>query len=660
MPEPSVVIACRGCGKRWKIVRPGGRRATEFACRACGVLNAIPPGADPGVATGIASAGSDTAPSQPGPVEPLPPAATPQSATPSTPQGTGTPKPAARLKKTKTSAQRSVPSARPPVSGQAPATSPSEPAPAGTAPSGRPTQEPPLETSENDAVSSLGTAADSAVELGGLATELDFTGDLPAPLEAEPGGEPILTLPERRWRRETWLTWGAAVALVACLGFTLWRSRSRDTGELPNATSAANSSGAQEGFAGETEGSGAVSAPGSRAEPTPAAQVSTDPGESPDVAERFTLLDRRLTELEPRIQGIVEREGLFPAGSVASVDLPLPQRFSWLALLAAREEGASAPQWDVAWNAPANDRFVRRQVPAFQNPLIETLVGEDGYPAGHFVGLMGVAEDLLPAVSPRLRRGILQPDTGLSPAEIRDGLSETILATGAGREWGSWGAGGRPTLREFTAPPVIDGADGLGTGTPEVLLVLMADGRVQSLAADIDPQVFASLIAVGDREPDPEPARNLAGPPSATSEPAVGDFTLEAQEEGWLPEWATPEEGAWLEVNMDDRLATVLLSFEQPPAPRESVLRVLEGLVGVPIRWGAVEGDLAEAALRGSVSLSRKNVTIGQLLDAVLQETPLTWRVRGASIHIQSRPEGEPPRGAQPGSGPPGTEQRDG
>ncbi|MFM8582376.1 MAG: STN domain-containing protein, partial [Planctomycetaceae bacterium] len=241
--------------------------------------------------------------------------------------------------------------------------------------------------------------------------------------------------------------------------------------------------------------------------------------------------------------------------------------------------------------------------------------------------------------------------------EIRDGLSETILATGAGCEWGSWGAGGRPTLREFTAPPVIDGTDGLGTGTPEVLLVLMADGRVQSLAADIDPQVFASLIAVGDREPAPEPARNRAGLPSSAGEPAIGELTADEHEGGWLPIWATPEEGAWLTVNLEDRLATVLLSFDQPPASRASVLRVLEGLVGVPIHWEAVEGDLADETLRGSVSLSRRQVSIGQLLDAVLQETPLTWRARGASIRIQSRPEGEAPQGAQPGSGPPGTEQ---
>jgi len=491
--------------------------------------------------------------------------------------------------------------------------------------------------------------------------EIPQTGDSPGerlPDWQETSLEPQLVIPDPRVGRWQPLVWWTALTVTGLLAWLAWRGgvspRSatrlpQPPGDLADATATATADRGE-----DPERSGDRSSAGNSAAEADAENADLS------LAERLALLDARLGELQPPIRQIVEEEGLFPAGSVAVGELPLSQRLSWQARLAARARGGVPPDWEAPWNAEVNDRFVRRRLVGFQNPILTQMVGEDGYPAGHFVGLAGVAEDLLPAVPPHLRRGILDPESGLSPREIRDGLADTILVTGVTRDLGSWAAGGRPTVRVFSGPPLIEGPEGLGTGTPGSLMVLMADGRVQSLSAEMDPQVFASLIAVGDQEPgerlSPDsPAVPAEEVPGAGMPPDPAGWA-DDREAGWLPLFASDEEGAWLTIDVPERLRVELLSFDQPPAARRQILRVLSGLAGVPIRWDRLEAGQA-AALDLPTTLQLKRVTIQQLLEAVLRDTPLTWRVRGASIEIV--PQSSTDRSGQPpeGQSAPATEQ---
>ena len=159
--------------------------------------------------------------------------------------------------------------------------------------------------------------------------------------------------------------------------------------------------------------------------------------------------------------------GSFPPAVVGDASRTVETRLSWLAFLAQRIENSPPVDWNHDWNAPVNDRFVRRRLVEFQNPLIPLLTGEDGYPAGHFVGVAGVGPEVLRPDPPADQVGVFAPDRLVNLAQIRDGLSQTAVVTGVQSQLGSWGAGGRPTIRSFQSEPVIGGPDGLGTGLAE-------------------------------------------------------------------------------------------------------------------------------------------------------------------------------------------------
>ena len=94
------------------------------------------------------------------------------------------------------------------------------------------------------------------------------------------------------------------------------------------------------------------------------------------VAKPTTVADR-LVALHGVIAPSPASGMTFPVGTVAAEGLTAPQRFSWIAALsAARDPDGPQPQWDKGWSDPANERFVRRQLPQWLNPSVESVVSE--------------------------------------------------------------------------------------------------------------------------------------------------------------------------------------------------------------------------------------------------------------------------------------------
>ena len=168
----------------------------------------------------------------------------------------------------------------------------------------------------------------------------------------------------------------------------------------------------------------------------------------------------------------------FPAGTQGP-GAPL-ERFSWLAELFAQSAGSDlSPVWNRPWNDPVNQRFVRRRMAVFLNPAVEELVGANGYPASHFVGMAGVGADAAALPVAHERAGIFGYDRQTTEADVKDGLANTIMVAGVQSPLGSWAAGGPATVRGFVNEPYINGPDGFGSGQKDGMWVLMADGSVK-------------------------------------------------------------------------------------------------------------------------------------------------------------------------------------
>jgi hypothetical protein len=223
----------------------------------------------------------------------------------------------------------------------------------------------------------------------------------------------------------------------------------------------------------------------------------------------------QLESLGERLRQYAARHGKYPQGTV-SAELPADQRFGWLAVLTAESEPnfRPVPQWNQAYSDPLNEGFTRRVRPELLNPLVSQKAGADRYPATHYVGVAGVGADApgLPVTHPRA--GLFGNGRTTRPEDVADGLSHTMAVAGVRDRLGSWAGGGSATIRPFVREPYINGPDGFGTGQPDGMFVLLADGRVQFLPKDTHPEVIRRLAAINDGQPV-NPADPTAQPPDA-------------------------------------------------------------------------------------------------------------------------------------------------
>jgi len=452
-----------------------------------------------------------------------------------------------------------------------------------------------------------------------------------------PHSEPPLSVPSPTLRR--WLAGAGLTTLFLC-GIGLWSPWLRSRDEPHSAVS---------------QREVAQSEP--PIQPVPATSESTSTGDSgvagiapeppgDQQSDPARPARERLLDLDAPVGAVVDLTGSFPPAVVGDSSRSVESRLSWLAFLARQLHDNPPPiDWMSDWNAPVNDRFVRRRLVGFQNPLIPQLTGEDGYPAGHFVGVAGVGPEVLRPEPPFNQVGVFAPDRQVSLRQIRDGLAQTVVVTGAQAQLGSWGAGGRPTIRSFQSEPVIGGPDGLGTGLAESLLVLMADGRVQTVGSDIDPGVFRRLLTIAGEVSEANPSElgtAVAEEESVTESETVGTSSESSLVEGeplledadhppLAPEFAGDDEQPRRQVNLRDSLAQKLVQFEQPIRSRRDVLRGLRDLVGVPLRF---EGADLEPRLKQGIGFTLRDVTVQQVLERTLAESGLNWRIEQGQIVI--------------------------
>ncbi|MGV3607060.1 MAG: DUF1559 domain-containing protein [Planctomycetaceae bacterium] len=150
----------------------------------------------------------------------------------------------------------------------------------------------------------------------------------------------------------------------------------------------------------------------------------------------------------------------------------------------------------------------RNEIREFLNPMddrkrADVTFGEMSLT--HFVGMAGVEDQrtILAANLPRSdpRAGIFGYDEVVPVDKIKDGASQTIMMIGSGELAGPWIMAGGSTIRG-ARPPAFDKTTGFGTkGLKKPgAIVVMADGSVRQIPADIDPKVFEAMCTVGGSE----------------------------------------------------------------------------------------------------------------------------------------------------------------
>lgn len=387
------------------------------------------------------------------------------------------------------------------------------------------------------------------------------------------------------------------------------------------------------------------------APPDPALAVSTEPEPLDELRERLAGLGERLGRFQAR-------EGGFPAGASAERLQP-DERLSWLARLEEADNlgGSRAPDWDRPFHDPANAEFVQRSRPAFLNPALETTTARDGRPATHFVGVGGVGPDGPELPVTNSRAGVFGLGRAARAADITDGLSNTMLVAGVRSNLGSWAASGSATIRPFTAEPYVNGPDGFATGSTDSMLVLMADGRVRTIAADADPRLVRRMAAIadgldlelvepgepGDREtvePEPMPvAVDDDGHPVDLPDSQPPELAAIPMPD--IPEVALPELPKWTPDLVARKLAQPIKGLKtRQPVEAGLLLEEVADLVGVPIHLKEEDG-IDQGFLDNPITLSVGEGTVGDILDALLAKLELRYVVEDDGLRLLERKPGE-------------------
>jgi hypothetical protein len=394
-----------------------------------------------------------------------------------------------------------------------------------------------------------------------------------------------------------------------------------------------------------------------------AAVTSPKKGQPADAAKKAAAATAasRLTELGERIGRYRSQQGHFPSSAAPGRDALQPsEQLSWMAELVATVlmPNRPAPSRTDSWRSPHNERFVRQQIPEFLNPSISQLTGAENYPTTHFVGVAGVGADAVDLSVGHPRAGIFGNGRNTRLEDIRDGASNTLMIVGVTKDLGSWAAAGTPTVRAFTREPYVNGPDGLGTGSPDRMLVLKADGSVQEMSAKTDPRIFRRMAAMadglpldpkvpgepGEKSPTPVPdrlaataQRDHAGLKSAGAppNPAAGPQKPVAAVPPVAKNSVKPPAPPPRKIDLNATLGQRVERYEQiKPVPLREVLNTLEEMVSVPIRGDRHEIADLDDLLQTPVTFSFEKTTVRAILDAVLAQAQLTYQVQADAIQL--------------------------
>ncbi|HBN75580.1 MAG TPA: hypothetical protein DD473_07145 [Planctomycetaceae bacterium] len=192
--------------------------------------------------------------------------------------------------------------------------------------------------------------------------------------------------------------------------------------------------------------------------------------------------------------------GHFPSGTMENAELKPDERLSWAAsILPFIEEGFVYEQLqkDQAWNAGENEVTATFMISTYMDPAQNQNFEE--FAPIHYAGIAGTGKNAATLKIGQPGCGIFGYDRETRFRDITDGTSNTMMVTQVNDDIGPWAQGGKSTIRSLTQQPYVNGPDGIGGPFQnDVVFVLMADGSVRAVSANIDPKTFENLAEMAD------------------------------------------------------------------------------------------------------------------------------------------------------------------
>lgn len=208
------------------------------------------------------------------------------------------------------------------------------------------------------------------------------------------------------------------------------------------------------------------------------------------------------------LRKLEEKEGTIPAGTIVVEKYPRAiQRVSWLASLLPylgyqdlHDQVDFAEEWTDKKNIPLAVTIVD----AFLDPLVPQRRWKglpfEGVALTHFVGMGGVGPEAPRLPKDHPKAGIFGYDRKTALADVRDGVSTTIMMIQVRDVFGPWIQGGGATVRAAQSQPYIGATSGFGSPGDTGVMTIFADGSVRFLSKDIDPKVFEALCTINGSE----------------------------------------------------------------------------------------------------------------------------------------------------------------
>jgi Protein of unknown function (DUF1559) len=204
------------------------------------------------------------------------------------------------------------------------------------------------------------------------------------------------------------------------------------------------------------------------------------------------------------VAGYLTVNGSFPRGTIFNANLPPKDRISFYAEVSPYLDCPDLLyQIDQTqpWTGSSNAPIAGCRLGILQCPSSDRVSQPAPQPTTN-IGIAGLGTDspLLPTTDPRA--GIFGYDRQTTPADIKDGVANTMMLAETGRGLGCWLQGGPATVRGLdpaNKPYIGPGRQfgGLHDGTA---LVAMADGSVRVVSESIDPKVFEALSTIAGSE----------------------------------------------------------------------------------------------------------------------------------------------------------------
>ena len=192
-------------------------------------------------------------------------------------------------------------------------------------------------------------------------------------------------------------------------------------------------------------------------------------------AARRSQSKNNLKQIGLAISNYYDGHKVLPPGGI--FDAKETPFFSWLVSIMPYMDASpryNAIDFNVPWNDARNEGVFRRPYPYYLNPSIAQSVDSQGFVLSHYAA----------------NKNVMFANSSMSPAEITDGLAQTILA-------GEIAEGFRPYAQPGNwrdpAVGINAGRDSFGRPSGDGVCVLMADGSVRWLTNSIDRHVLRAL-----------------------------------------------------------------------------------------------------------------------------------------------------------------------